>query len=1176
MRPAFVLRNLALVNYYLYAQDFRFEGDGNAVFLGGNGSGKSMLLDAIQIVMTGTNKKYMGLNSRVSGGTSNSRTLLQSCLGKLDDGIGYERKNCLTYIALGFETTDGLQRCTAGVCIEAKETATDANVLGLFVAENIILGFDDFVDGTSDSFKEKNWQSFLDEQARKGRNISVYRREKNREFVRHLHSIINANSRGTQLDPDRARMAMRQALSFDISQIKSVTDFVRSYLLDDVSIKVDTFRERYSIWRGLQKSIALVEEEIETVTAIALQAERAMEHQFNARYFSYGQCRAEYDALGISMRKKRLELEEFERQHESSTSYLHILNENAEDMLLRLESLKRQLGGHDASEEIRVAKNRLDDLNAARRRASQDMKSFYDALTAFRHVAFNRHVGPFQNLVSFAQKEMAPERIGTYDASWPQSPSTISGLIKSIPPLDEALTSIESLCASVAAEREALIGSKNEAERNLAVLRTGGQMMNQDASAFLEEIARLGGEGKALSEVADIAPEFSDWRSITESLLADWVDAIIVEPEWMDVAYDLFEQKYKKTRVKLVQTETTRSSDLNIRPGSFAEIVITDNRHARAFINQRLGNRRRAASADDIRKGETASAMDGTSTHAKGMEHRRLQIIPRLGKSVRGEQDRILKGQIAEINAELENTTRRKMTLDAVRADIQRVHLLFVRNAEQNIATLDEFGRVLSGIEQQEEHIERLETQLPAELVAERNECAAELARLKTEIVDEGEKKQEYGSGMATCRLIIDRDGANRSAALEKLREEMPPFRLRRRRGTRALGMEAFLTRARQAYLKECEGDRKLAALREDFKDRLKALKTNSRSPFSRLEAQIQDYVSRHPDQHPGFEWSVAIENEETSSIHGWATLRLLELNDTILKNYKIQVESAVTTLVETMIQDFLSKLTDQLHSVEQTKNDLNKALKNNVFMGEVYQLRHERDQDKDNIRYLADRIDTIQPKAIALMNGTLAPSDGDYERLRDFVDLLTAEAADDKQHMKRLEEIADYRNYFRFSIDICDPTRDFLRISDLEQRRGTASGGQKFVPFYVCLGVASASSYRNHLGKSEDHPPQAGLVLMDEAFEKLDPENIEKIISFYKDLHLQLIMAAPKTHQALYQEKFDTLVSIVRVGRVVDTMTQHFHLAAHEMLRSENPMHKSRDYFAEILDKESRNAANI
>jgi hypothetical protein len=59
----FVLRSIAVVNFCLYAQDFPI-----GVFLRGNGSSKSVLLDPIHIVMTARNRRYLDLSSSVSEG----------------------------------------------------------------------------------------------------------------------------------------------------------------------------------------------------------------------------------------------------------------------------------------------------------------------------------------------------------------------------------------------------------------------------------------------------------------------------------------------------------------------------------------------------------------------------------------------------------------------------------------------------------------------------------------------------------------------------------------------------------------------------------------------------------------------------------------------------------------------------------------------------------------------------------------------------------------------------------------------------------------------------------------------------------------------------------------------------------------------------------------------------
>ena len=104
-------------------------------------------------------------------------------------------------IALSFESSDATQCCTAGVCIEAKAAAGEEHVLGLFLVEGSMLRRDDFVDPLDGGFQEKAWASFLDEQRRRGREVQTFQRQNNRSFLRHLHAIINANTRGTQLDP---------------------------------------------------------------------------------------------------------------------------------------------------------------------------------------------------------------------------------------------------------------------------------------------------------------------------------------------------------------------------------------------------------------------------------------------------------------------------------------------------------------------------------------------------------------------------------------------------------------------------------------------------------------------------------------------------------------------------------------------------------------------------------------------------------------------------------------------------------------------------------------------------------------------------------------------------------------------------------------------------------------
>ncbi|MCL4765433.1 MAG: AAA family ATPase [Hyphomicrobiaceae bacterium] len=1175
MTELFILRNIATVNFYLYAQDFPIAARGNTVFLGANGSGKSVLLDAIQIVMTGMNRRYLDLNSRVSEGGRSTRTVREACLGLLDDGDGYEREACITYIALGFETADGSRCCTAGVCLEAKASVNEETVLGFFITEDVILRFADFVHPRADGFEEKAWHSFLDEQRRLGRAVHVFQRQNNRNFLRQLYAIINANARGTQLDPDRARAAMRQALSFDIQQIKSVTDFVKRYLLDEIPIDIETFQSRYMTWREMQKQIARVEAEIKAVETMRSLSERVLQDQFNVRFWTYAMHRAEYDRYGEVIARQRREIAGMQKDLDSTQSYLVSLADGIEHNQRLLQALEEQIDGTPSAKQLRLAEAQKERQDAIRRRGNIESKPIFDALSGLRDAVTNRTfpARTFPDVANFVQTQLAAHVISTYDASWPKSPSDIASTIGALPSLSAACARIEDHHKRAVAERARLSHECDEVERVLKRLRSGGTYMSPDTQDFLADMARMGVPAQSLSEVADIGPAFASWRGIIEAILGDWVDAVIVEPSHMDRAYRHFDDNYKATRAKLIQSENVSAQDQGPRPGTLAEAVVTANRYARAFLNVRLGRIVRARSADDIRKGDLAASEDGKYAHGRGIEYRRLQPVPRLGKSVRDQQIAQLTDREKALKLQLAAAKEDEARLHAILHALKQADAVLISNKADVLRICSEMAAADTESKRQAELIAELEADLPHGLKEEKSKVEAVLKSYRQERQDESKKERDLIDQIGQRRGGMNSNTELRTKAAAEVRSIMPMLERRKMQHDPSIGLERFVRRARASYLQEKAAREHPAHVRNHFDTLLKERKASQRSTETRLIAAVEDYVQANPDLHPGFAWSDIIDSEQTT-VFDWLSVRHRHLSETVLRNFKVQVDNAVKALVETMVHDFLSRLRANIESVDRTKDDLNRALRGSVFMGEVYQIRQERDQDKETIRYLIDRLDIVAPKATALMQSNPDPNDPDQVKITELIDMLTLEASDDATHRRRLNELADYRNYFRFTIDICDPNNGNRKISDLEQRRGKASGGQKFVPFYICLGVAAASAYRNHLGGSKDAPPQSALLLMDEAFEKLDPDNIHKIIQFYQRLGLQLVMAAPKTHQALYQETFDTLISIVRVGRAIEATAQHFHPAAHQLLRSENPMHKVRSFFEERVRREREDAA--
>jgi hypothetical protein len=102
-----------------------------------------------------------------------------------------------------------------------------------------------------------------------------------------------------------------------------------------------------------------------------------------------------------------------------------------------------------------------------------------------------------------------------------------------------------------------------------------------------------------------------------------------------------------------------------------------------------------------------------------------------------------------------------------------------------------------------------------------------------------------------------------------------------------------------------------------------------------------------------------------------------------------------------------------------------------------------------------------------------------------------------------------DYREFFEFDIEILreDPLTKVPKVvGHLSKRLGPGSGGEHRAPLYVIAGAALASAYRLNPG----HNDGLRLMLLDEAFNKMDPTNIIATMRYLEDLGLQVFMASP------------------------------------------------------------------
>ncbi|HEY7595794.1 MAG TPA: TIGR02680 family protein [Actinophytocola sp.] len=155
-----------------------------------------------------------------------------------------------------------------------------------------------------------------------------------------------------------------------------------------------------------------------------------------------------------------------------------------------------------------------------------------------------------------------------------------------------------------------------------------------------------------------------------------------------------------------------------------------------------------------------------------------------------------------------------------------------------------------------------------------------------------------------------------------------------------------------------------------------------------------------------------------------------------------------------------------------------------------------------------APDLDEDMRAALALIRTPFAKRGaGQDERLRTaLTDRITAERdGNSGDYAEVLGRALDYRSWYRFTVRVRDQGPDGAPRT---RRMRQLSSGETRLISYVTL-FAAASAFYDAVSTGAEHPP-ARLVLLDEAFERLDEPTIARMLGLLVDLDMDWIITWP------------------------------------------------------------------
>jgi chromosome segregation ATPase len=1122
------LNRIVLVNWYvLGAVEIPIKG--NVAIVGPNGSGKSSLLDAIQTVLLGGNKRHLSFNA--SAGQKSERSLRTYCLGFMDDGgkKATAREDSVSYLALSFFDTETATESCIAVAISANTASPEEEILGRVILPDFSVQLDDFTVKDGDGRLPKDWTQVKQELLKQCPDMLLEKRAS--RFIKEVVTHLSQDSARPN-DDEKFIKNFKNALRF--VPIDSPTRFVREFVLEEKVVHVGAFRKSLEEYRAMEVKTAEVSSRVEQLGKVKELCSGIQRNVKNAAEYEWVVHEARFENADLKKESSADRLEENQLKETQLQGKLENHSTDLSNVMQDLANARAQLNNTDSAHQIKA----LESTIAARLHeegvVKDQIQSSYNLLRTTVGFADHSQLLP-EKFVPLIDKCVTLWRSGEdmLANTWPAEPIEVDNtLVQLKGQIDtvrrEVGRKFEESVIRINELRSKIQNQKGQVEQ----LKQGKAPVRHNTRELMSLLADYGIESTPVCEMVDISDD--KWRIAIESFLGARREALIVGPEHVKEAITLYRRKGRHLKGCRI-INTTKSGDwLNRnKPNSLAQFIETDNEHAQAYMNRALGSVIAVETEAQLLKQERALTYD-CMLQTEGSTTSIHEQTPIMGVRRRDDQLASQGKQVDEMVSQFAELGQRHQTLEKLRDNLINLTTSLVGSTESTFDLVNQRAQLETEINGHRQAIEDLRNH-------DDSGVQANIARLADELKAAEVKNKQLMEQLQKTRTSMIKD----NAALEVLDQELQEHAQARSVCEDKPEFDAQSAQEKRDYLDEsCSGELDRIIF-DAAKKAQSELQLHEKKKYSVRDA-VAEYKAKY---HGGGLSHQGLDKISPDSSHeelvSYVSETLTSLVETELAQYKEKAESARKEAESAFRSDFVAHLNDQINQIKDLIRELNQHLKNRPFHKEMYSFEMTANPELKDILELVEAYTRIDQANVGTLFDISYDTDKPYKNALEKIH----EVLKDEGESSLLQ---DYRNFYNFELVIKDLQGH--RKTTLSQRIKTGSGGEHQVPFYVAMAAALAASYRLKEGPDGRAVGGMSLSVFDEAFNKLDSENTMTSLGFMTDLGLQTIIAAPDEKYSLLSSCMDTIINVCRDGRIVDIDVEFPTLKAKKMLNSDNP----------------------
>jgi hypothetical protein len=1046
------------------------------LFSGKSGSGKSTVMDAIQVVLYGSVASTF-LN-KAADDSKNRRSVLSYLRGAQKDGTSNrENVDFCSQLVLEITDTGSREAVCIGVIFEVGKTDMDLKRYQFFSHQGR-LPEDEYLTESGTPYTVAQLRKLIEQRGRSEENRG--HRDVNRLYPSR-EAYLNAVYNGIfgYIDPGRLMTMEKSAIALRMTN--GTGQFIRDYMFPkSKEDTVSTISEQLGAYREIKERVDDLEQRIHLLTDI---------YESNRRLTGIRADKVRTESI-----LRIVEIENFRLRLSNREADLREIQEKI--VLLEGQKTALETERKAQEEELIEIKTKLQASDFGRKK-----KELEELKRTIQLLAGNS--GQWRDIVSGLRAWEEEDEISGYisNPTLQCLEEILAGNVTAAA-LEKLKRGIQAALESINEEIADLNETIREITKELTEKKEMVEDLKNDRKPYRKELksarAQLQSElssryGRTIhveifADLFDITDE--KWKNAIEGRLGRLKHSLITEPQYALDAARIFRKMKRREyeEIDLINTAAIERDQPQAGKGTLYEAVKTEEAYVDLCLKRYLGRISKCETVEQLHEVADGVTPDCYSysnyifRHLRENDYKKYACIG----------TKVSKAKLKELEDEVYALEQRQIAEIQMRETLSQAQRFEQLNQDpQQLLQLSgaaaELERYLAKQEELRRELKRLEDgTLTARLKEQQETLERQLSGLEVTLDQTGRELIERSAGQKAA----EKDRAHLQDKLSELQEGFIV-----NEDLLAEVQEQLLAQSEQSYRRtQNEAQLRLADQEQQMSDQ----RAMARNRFNRA--------------YPAYGFT-GVERE--NDVYD----RLLEqLRRDFEPDYKEEFEKQYRLVYHSLRENVIATIHGEIKAAYRHKREINRMLSRIRFSDSTYQIDILPAENENGQFYEMLMAPELDSKVIDNdgFDGQLSFGEDEfYQKYERQIQLLTEKFMPPRDedgknrslHRQEMEQYADYRNYLTFSMyERVEDAEGNVKKNAVDEMAGRDSGGEGQNPKYVALLAGFAMLYMQQSNRNS----KIRLVLLDEAFSKMDKERSEVCLRYARELELQLIVCVP------------------------------------------------------------------